>query len=133
MSILGRRVSGKIVAAVAVLFVTVAGLLPVMTTARAREITFVVRDMAFYLESDAKTPNPVIEARPGETIRVVLMNRDRGMTHDFAVPASEAATKVIDWNEQDEVTFDVPDEPGTYQYLCRPHLLMMKGTLRVTR
>jgi plastocyanin len=131
MSILGRRVSGKVVAAVAALFVMVAGLLPVMTKAHAREITLVVRDMAFYLESDMKTPNPVIEVKPGETIRVVLVNRDRGMTHDFAVPASEAATKAIDWNEQDEVTFEVPDEPGTYQYLCRPHLLMMKGQLIV--
>jgi plastocyanin len=131
MSILGRRVSGRVVAAVAALFVMIAGLLPVMTKAPAREITLVVRDMAFYLENDASNPNPVIQARPGETIRVVLVNRDRGITHDFAVPASEAATKAIDWNEQDEVTFDVPDEPGTYPYVCRPHVLMMKGQIIV--
>jgi plastocyanin len=133
MSIWGRRVSGKAVAAVAVLFVVVAGLLPVLTKARAREVTLVARDMAFYLEEEAQTPNPVIVAKPGETIRVVLVNRDRGVTHDFAVPAVKASTDLIDWNEQDEVTFDVPDEPGTYEYVCRPHLLMMKGTLRVTR
>jgi plastocyanin len=133
MSIWGRRVSGKAVAAVAVLFVLVAGLLPVLTKARAREVTLVARDMAFYLEEEGTTPNPVIVAKPGETIRVVLVNRDWGVTHDFALPAVEASTDLIDWNEQDEVTFDVPDEPGTYEYVCRPHLLMMKGTLRVTR
>jgi plastocyanin len=132
MSIWGRRVSGKAVAAVAVLFVVVAGLLPVLTKARAREVTLVVRDMAFYLEEEGKTPNPIIVAKPGETIRVVLVNRDRGVTHDFAVPAVEASTDLIDWNEQDEVTFDVPDEPGTYEYVCRPHLLMMmRGKLIV--
>lgn len=131
MSIWGRRVSPKVVAAVVVLFVAVAGLLPVMTRARAREITLVAEDMAFYREGDARTANPVIDARAGETIRVVLVNRDRGVTHDFAVPAVDASTDVIDWNERDEVTFDVPDEPGTYEYVCRPHLLMMKGKLIV--
>ncbi len=133
MSILGRKVSKKAVAAVAAIFIAVAGLLPVMTTARAREITLVARDMAFYLDEDESAANPVIVARPGETIRVVLRNRDRGMTHDFSVPASDAATDALDWNEEDAVTFDAPSEPGTYEYVCRPHLLMMKGTLRVTR
>jgi plastocyanin len=136
MSILGRRVSKKVVAAMAVLFVAVVGLLPAMTlplenAARAREVTLVARDMAFYFENDLKTANPVIEARPGETIRVVLANRDRGMTHDFAVPASEAAIDALDWNEEAAVTFNVPDEPGTYEYVCRPHLLMMRGRLIV--
>lgn len=133
MSILGRRVPGKMVAAVAVLFVSVVGLLPVMTTSPAREITLIAKDMAFYVESDMKTANPIIEAKAGETIRIVLLNRDRGIIHDFAVPAVDAATERIDWNERDAVTFEVPDEPGTYEYVCRPHLLMMKGRLRVTR
>ena len=133
MSILGRRVSGKLVAAIAVAFVVVLGLLPVMTMSRAREIRLVAKEMAFYVESDMKTANPTIEAKAGETIRIVLFNGDRGMTHDFAVPAADAATDQIDWNERDEVTFQVPDEPGTYDYVCRPHLLMMKGRLHVTR
>ena len=41
--------------------------------------------------------------------------------------------RAIDWNERNDVVFDVPDEPGTYEYVCRPHQLMMKGTLRVTQ
>ena len=131
MSIWGRRISGKMVAAVAVLFVSVVGLLPVMTTSRAREITLIAKDMAFYVDGDLKTANPVIEARAGETIRIVLLNRDRGIIHDFAVPAVDAATDRIDWNEQDTVTFEVPAEPGTYEYVCRPHLLMMKGQIIV--
>jgi plastocyanin len=138
MSIWGRRVSVKAVIAVAAFFVAVVGLLPVMTltlgeSARPREVTLVAKDMAFYLASDLETANPVIQARPGETLRVVLQNRDRGLTHDFAVPAADAATDALSWNEEDQITFDAPDEPGTYEYVCRPHLLMMKGTLRVTR
>ena len=133
MSILGRTVSAKMVAAIAGLLVAVVGLLPVMTKSRAREVTLVARGMAFYVESDTKTPNPVIDVEAGETIRIVLLNRDRGMTHDFAVPALDAATDLLGWNERGEVTFQAPDAPGTYEYLCRPHLLMMKGRIIVRR
>jgi plastocyanin len=62
----------------------------------------------------------------------VLRNEERGMAHDFAVPALDAVTRLLDWNESDTVTFDVPRTPGTYEYVCRPHLLMMRGTLLVT-
>lgn len=133
MSIMGRKVSVKAVAAFVVLMVAIAGLLPVASKATTREVVLVAKDMAFYVETDPKTPNPVIEVKAGETIRVVLRNRDRGMTHDFAVPAVRAAMDELDWNEEDDLTFEAPDEPGSYEYVCRPHLLMMKGTLRVTR
>jgi plastocyanin len=132
MSIMGRRVPVRVVAAVAVLLIAVVGLLPVLSKARAREITLVARDMAFYLDGN-ETANPVIDVKAGETVKVVLRNRDRGMTHDFAVPDLGAAMKALDWNEQDDLTFDAPDEPGTYEYVCRPHLVMMKGKIRVTR
>ena len=130
MSILGKRVSAKAVAIAAAILIFGAGLLPVMTKSPARQITLVARDMAFFVEGDS-TANPVIEAKAGETIRVVLRNRDRGFTHDFAVPAADAATDTLNWNEEDDVTFEAPKEPGTYEYVCRPHLVMMKGTLRV--
>jgi plastocyanin len=130
---MGRKVSVKAVAAFVVLMVAIAGLLPVASKARTREVVLVAKDMAFYVETDPKTPNPVIEVKTGETIRVVLRNRDRGMTHDFAVPAVRAAMDELDWNEEDDLTFEAPDEPGSYEYVCRPHLLMMKGTLRVVR
>jgi plastocyanin len=130
MSILGRKVSGKFVWAASAFLVAVVGLLPVMTRGNAREITVVVRNMAFYVEGN-KAANPVIEVNAGETVRIVLRNLDRGMTHDFVVPAFDVSTDLIDWNEQDSVTFDVPDRPGTYEYVCKPHLLMMKGTLKV--
>ena len=130
MSVWGRRVSVKAVAAGAALMV-MAALLPVMTRSADREVTLVARGMAFYLESDPRTPNPTITVTAGETVRVVLKNQDRGMTHDFAAPAFDAGMRLIDWNEEAGTTFDVPSEPGTYEYVCNPHRLMMRGTITV--
>jgi plastocyanin len=130
MSIFGRTVSGRAVAVLALLMVMVA-LLPALSRTPTREITLVVRDMAFYLKDDPGTPNPTLELTAGERVRIVLENRDRGMTHDFAVPAFDAALDPIRWNETDAVVFDLPTAPGTYEYVCRPHRLMMRGTIRV--
>ena len=132
MSIWGRRIAGRRVAALAAIFMVVTGVARALLGESAREITLVARDMAFYLDGGSAA-NPVIEAHAGERLRIVLKNRDRGMTHDFAVPSADAATDALDWNEEDAVTFQVPDEAGTYEYVCRPHLLMMKGTLKVTK
>jgi plastocyanin len=132
MSIWGKRVSAEPVAIIAVVFVVAMGVARALTGENARQITIVARDMAFYVEGDPR-PNPIIEARAGETLRIVLKNQDRGMTHDFAVPSADAFTDVLKWNENDEVTFEVPSEPGTYDYVCRPHLLMMKGAIEVKK
>jgi len=131
MSIWGRKVSVKVVAAAAALMV-IAALLPVMTSSVDREITLVARGMAFYVDGDS-TPNPTITVSAGETVRVVLKNQDRGMTHDFAVPAVDAGMRLVNWNEEDDVTFDVPSTPGTYEYFCNPHRLMMSGQIKVIR
>ena len=130
MSILGRPVSWKAVTALSAVLV-VAALLPTMTTPYAREIHLVAKDMAFYVDGDPSRPNPTIEVKAGERVRIVLRNQDRGMNHDFAVPAAAAGTTLLKWNEEGEVVFEVPSAPGTYEYVCQPHQLMMRGTLRV--
>ena len=130
MSILGRNVSWKAIAAMALIMV-LAVLLPALSNTPSREITLVVRDMTFYLEDDLDTPNPTLEVQAGERVRVVLRNQDRGLTHDFSVPAVGAGVSPIRWNESDTVVFDVPSTPGTYEYYCNPHRLMMRGAIRV--
>jgi plastocyanin len=129
MSILGKQISVEAVVATVIVMV-VAALLPVLTKSPEREITLIAEDMAFYLEDDP-TPNPAIEVRAGETVRLILKNRERGLVHDFAVPALRVATETLHFNEEAHITFDAPSTPGTYEYVCQPHLLMMKGTLRV--
>jgi len=132
MSILGRRVPGGFVAAV--VLTLAAGAVVVATwgplgSAPSREIRLVADGMAFYLESDPATPNPTLTVKPGERVRIVLTNRDRGFTHDFAVPALSAALDAIDWNEDADVAFEAPPTPGVYEYICRPHSAMMKGRI----
>jgi plastocyanin len=130
MSILGHKVSTKVLATAAGLML-LAALLPALTMTRTREVRLVVKGMAFYLETDLETPNPTIEVKAGERVRVMVRNEDRGLTHDFAVPVAGALTKEITWNQSGDVVFDVPEKPGTYEYFCRPHRLMMRGTIQV--
>jgi plastocyanin len=136
MSIMGRHIPLRIVAIAVLLLIVVAGgvILPatgVWPPARSpeRQITLVARNMAFYLENDPSTPNPTIQVKPGERVRIVLQNRDRGMVHDFAVPALRAALDLVPWNEDGDVMFEAPARPGTYEYTCRPHAAMMRGTI----
>lgn len=130
MSILGRKVSMTAVFGAAALMVF-AVLLAARADTPAREITLVARGMAFYLKSDPTRPNPALEVTAGERVRIVLRNEDRGMTHDVAVPMAGAAVELLDWRERGDVTFTVPSTPGIYEYVCRPHELMMRGTLKV--
>jgi plastocyanin len=103
-----------------------------MTSSPSREMRLIAKDMAFYLENGPAGPNPDIEVKTGETVHLVFRNQERGILHDFAIPAAHVATDVLRWNEEATVTFEAPHTPGLYEYVCRPHLLMMKGTLRVT-
>jgi plastocyanin len=126
----GRKISLTLVAVMAAAMLAVA-LLPALSSTSTREVTLVARNMAFYLEGDRTTANPTIEVKAGERVRVVLRNEDRGLKHDFAVPAVKAAMELVEWSESADVVFEVPETPGTYTYECRPHRLMMRGTIRV--
>ena len=128
MSIWGRQVSARLIAVVA--FVVVGAIVTAVSRTPTREVTIVARGMAFFLEDDA-TPNPTIRVKAGERVRIVLRNEDRGFVHDFAVPAADAAVDQVSWSETRAATIQMPTAPGTYEYICRPHQLMMSGTLIV--
>ena len=130
MSILGHNISKRTIGLLTVVMVLLT-LLPALSSTPTRTVTLVVRDMAFHLEDDPSTPNPTLHVRAGERLRIVLRNEDRGLTHDFALPAFGAAMDPITWNQSAEVVIDVPSTPGTYEYVCRPHRLMMRGAIRV--
>ena len=130
MSVLGHRVSAKAIAAMTVLMLGIA-LLPALSSTPTREVTLVAKGMAFYLEDDPRTANPTIDIKAGERVRIVIKNQDRGLTHDFAFPAVRALSKALTWNQSGQVKFKAPKTPGTYEYFCQPHRLMMKGIIRV--
>ena len=131
MSIWGYRVTTKLIVMGGLVAVVGALAASAVTRPADREIVLVARGMAFYRLGDPTTPNPPIRLNAGERVRIVLRNDDRGITHDFAVPGFDAALDQIDWNEEEDVTFDVPKAPGRYQYICRPHMLMMRGEIVV--
>jgi len=129
MSIWGHRISVKLIA-MCVAVLTLGAFAAALSRPAPREITLVTRGMAFYLEG-GDLPNPTLTVRAGERVRVVLRNDDRGIRHDFAVPDVSAALGPIGWNESSDVTFEVAGTPGTYEYHCRPHMMMMRGRIVV--
>jgi len=95
-----------------------------------REVRLVIRDMAFHL-GDEPAANPVLRFRAGERVRLVVENRDPGMSHDFTVRAWRVATRLLDAPGHDVVELAVPDRPGRYEYACTPHSLLMRGAILV--
>jgi plastocyanin len=94
-----------------------------------REIELVARGMSFYLASDSATANPRIAVAAGERIRFVLRNETTGIEHDFAVDSLGVELPPIAAGQVASVDIEVPEQPGAYEYHCRPHAVMMKGTL----
>jgi plastocyanin len=95
-----------------------------------REIHLVARDMTFYIAGQ-NAPNPPLEARPGERIRIVLSNTDVGMSHDFAIRSWRVNTKLLKGKGDASIEFTVPSTRGTHEYSCTPHAEMMGGAIIV--
>ena len=129
MSIWGHRVSVKLVAPI-VAALTLGAFAVALARSTPREITLVARGMAFYMY-DGDLPNPTLTVKAGERVRLVLNNQDRGILHDVAVPGMRAALEPVGWSDSAAVTFEVPMTPGTYEYHCRPHMMMMRGRIIV--
>ncbi len=95
-----------------------------------REVRLVIRDMAFHL-GDEPAANPILRLRAGERVRLVVENRDPGMSHDFTVGAWRIATRLLDGPGHDTIEFAVPDQPGRHEYACTPHSALMRGAIVV--
>lgn len=98
---------------------------------RVREVSLVARDMAFYADGGS-TANPVLHARPGERLRITVINNAPGMVHDLIIDAVDTATPLLTAGQVASIEFTAPAKTGDYAYRCRPHALMMKGVLTVS-
>lgn len=95
------------------------------------EFTIEARGMAFYLE-DSASGNPTLTVAPGDTVRIRLINRDRGMQHDLVLPELDAGTKLLTGDGASTTfEFQAPQQPGVYEYVCTLHQAMMRGRLVV--
>jgi plastocyanin len=94
-----------------------------------REIGLEIRGMAFYM--DGGPANPVIQATPGELLRVTVRNADAGLVHDFAVTTVGVVLRPLQAGASGSVVFRAPREEGSYEYVCQPHAQMMRGRLDV--
>jgi|TARA_B100000959_G_scaffold259860_1_gene295823 plastocyanin len=109
-----------------------AGFMPLLTDAslEPREIVVVASDMAFYVDGNAEA-NPRIRMEAGETVRLVLWNKQPGVVHEFVVGAWQVATPRLRGRERDSLVFQVPEAIGHYVYECSPHSAMMRGSIEV--
>ena len=108
-------------------------LLPLVAgSVEPREILVVARQMSFYV-GDGQTENPTIQVRPGERIRITLVNRDPGFDPQLRRPgvgcqhAGASATAAIPSSCRCLI------HPGATTYVCSRHSSMMKGTIEVIR
>jgi plastocyanin len=95
-----------------------------------REVVLEIRGMAFYMDG-AGPANPVIQARPGELLRVTVRNADAGLVHDFAVTTVGVVLRPLQAGASGSVVFRAPRAEGSYEYVCQPHAQMMRGQLDV--
>ena len=98
--------------------------------ASVREIRLVAKDMTFYVDGQT-TPNPTLHARAGERIKLVFVNSDTGMSHDFAIRSWSIGTRLLAGKGEDAIEFTVPGTHGSHAYSCTPHSAMMGGTIEV--
>jgi hypothetical protein len=98
--------------------------------AQPRELRLVVRDMTFYLEGKPE-PNPDLKFKAGEEVRVVLVNEDEGMRHNFRIPAWDAGTRLVRGKGEVEAVFKVPEARQETRYVCAPHQKKMNGRVIV--
>ena len=120
------------VATLAVGAVSLFLLLPLTASTRTavRDITLVVRDMAFYLDGGTE-PNPTIQVRTGETVQLTLLNRDPGLKHNLTIEALGLDMPHLETDASMKVRLRAPSRPGRLPYVCAPHSEMMHGVIEV--
>ena len=83
----------------------------------AAPVVVVISGFSFVVP-DTVVPGAEITVRNEDNVGHTVTSDDDGATFDVTVPAG------------DEVTFTAPDEPGDYDFFCRPHT-DMRSTLVV--
>ena len=89
------------------------------TGAGSDALEVVAKDFSFEPET--------IEAEPGQTLSVHLVN-DGNAEHSFTVEELDADAEA-DGGEEADVEVEIPEEGGTFEFICRYHPSQMTGTI----
>jgi plastocyanin len=100
----------------------------VATREQTHEIRVVAKNMTYYADGTTD-PNPPIRLVPGEQVRVTFRNEDRGMLHDFGIPAFGVGSGVVEYGTEKSFVFKVPENASSATYICTPHSVMMSGRI----
>lgn len=119
---------GILLAALGVVALAAAAIPLRPAAAPVREVILRARGTEFVGEG----PNPVIEAKPGERLRIVVRNVDPGVVHAIAVPGLLPDVQDIEDGQEAAVEVVVPaGGPGEYEYVCTHHYPLMRGRIVV--
>jgi hypothetical protein len=130
-TVCSRRLVGLgIIATLAVLGLSLSG--RGHDRSQMREIVLVARAMRFYVDGTTAA-NPTLHVRTGDQIRLTVRNDNPGLIHDLVIDSLRVVILPLKAGEVRSIDVRIPDTPGRYEYYCRPHALMMRGELYVTR
>ena len=86
-----------------------------------REIVLVARQMAY------NTDNPPLILKVGQPVRIIIINEDKGMLHDFVIEELDISTSgPLEYGQSEVINF-LPVKKGKYEYFCSYHAKMMRG------
>ena len=95
------------------------------------ELTVRAREMAFYVDG-VTGPNPPLVLPADRRVRLTLVNQDRGVEHDLALPELDRKTRILPGDgSRQTIAFRTPAEPTTALYSCSLHRLMMRGRVEI--
>jgi len=128
-----KTIRGKIVLFISVCIISAAGWVITekgsaanQNDLRVREIVLEIQDMTF------GDNNPTILLQQNESVIFTIINLDRGMKHNFAIPGTYVNTPLLEYNQKVSVHFQA-NEVGEKIYQCNPHASMMNGRLIIQK
>jgi heme/copper-type cytochrome/quinol oxidase subunit 2 len=86
-------------------------------------------DRVYNAVGQGSTTRPRFSARPGEQVRIKVVNRD-DIVHSFTLDRAHKTVDVFAGTSE-TVTLKAPLKPGTYTFYCRWRALGMDGRLVV--
>lgn len=91
-----------------------------------QEIVLIAREMAY------NTDNPPLILKVGQPVRIIIINEDKGMLHDFVIEELDINTSgPLEYGQSEVINF-IPVKKGKYEYFCSYHAKMMRGKVIIT-